>query len=185
MSYDPIVEQYLKAIKPNLSLTHCKAGDVLEPLNSVAEIKETEECDKPFIKVKRKDEDREIFTYMGVPMINEFWPFLNALVRTSNGLIHLEEKEREIASNLAGDVKLFVTPDCTKCPVAAELLYQVAIMNDKVKLEVIDSSVYDELAKKFRVMSVPKVVVNDKAEVPGGFPPDILLKMILKATQGQ
>jgi alkyl hydroperoxide reductase subunit AhpF len=183
MSYDPIVEQYIKAIKPNVRVTHCKAGDILEPLTSAIEVTEKEECDKPFIEVSRKGESRNMFVYKGVPMINEFWPFLNALVRVSNNLVHLEDKEKEMASQLAGNVKLFVTPDCTKCPIAAELLYQVAILNDKVNLEIIDSSVYDDLANKFRVMSVPKIIVNDKTEVPGGFPPDIILKMILKATQ--
>jgi len=185
LSYDPIVEQYLKAIKPNLELIHCKAGDVLEAFERVVEVREVEECQKPFVEVKRKGEDEKLFSYLGVPMINEFWPFLNALVRASNNLIHLEEKEKEMAEKLTGDIKLFVSPDCTKCPVAAELLYQVALANRKVKLQIIDSTVYNDLADKFRVMSVPKIIVNDKTEVPGGFPPDMILKMILRATQSQ
>ncbi|MBW9140479.1 MAG: thioredoxin family protein [Candidatus Aramenus sp.] len=179
MSYDPVIRQYLNAIN-GITIEFCNAEDFVVSLKKEGVTLEAINCEKPTIRVRRGN--RVYFTYRGIPQMNELWPFLNALVRVSNNVVHLDEKEMEMAKVIRGNVKLFVTPDCTKCPLAAELLYQLPIVNDNVDLEVIDVNDYPDLAKKFRVMSVPKIVLNEKAEIPGSFPPHILLKMMAKSS---
>ncbi|BCS94043.1 hypothetical protein L3N51_00385 [Metallosphaera sp. J1] len=182
MSYDSIVKQYVKVLR-NLKISHCKASELISQLSGASiEVEESEGCERPQIQVWSNG--RRHFSYLGIPSMNELWPFLNALVRISTNTVQLDQQELDMAKMVRGNVKLFVTPDCTKCPIAAELLYQVALVNQNVELEIIDSEVYDDLAKKYHVMSVPKIVLNDKTEIPGGFPPNIVLKMLVKSSQG-
>lgn len=178
MSYDEIIKQYSRSIF-GLTIEQCKQLDEL--LNNLSNNNSiiTLDCYKPFIKVKKGD--RTFFTYYGIPVINELWPFLNALARISNNVISLDEEEKKLALQLSGNLKLFVTPECTKCPIAAELLYQVVIVNNKLDLEVIDIGEYTEYMDKYRVLSTPKIIFNEK-EFPGSFPPHILLKMLARST---
>ncbi|MEL9969987.1 MAG: thioredoxin family protein [Metallosphaera sp.] len=181
MSYESIIKQYLKMIG-NLKIKYCKASDFISQLTGAnVSFEERTDCQKPELQVWVNE--RRMFSYMGIPSMNELWPFLNALVRISNNSVQLDPQELELAKSVVGNVKLFVTPDCTKCPIAAELLYQVALVNDKVSLEIIDTETYDEIAKKYHVLSVPKIVLNEKTEIPGGFPPNIVLKMLAKSSQ--
>lgn len=177
MSYDYVIKQYSRKIH-GIIIEQCKQPDEL--LNYLSEnntiIKA--ECEKPFVKIKK--DNRTFFTYYGVPAVNELWPFLNALTRISNNIINLDDEEKNLALQISGNLKLFITPECTKCPIAAELLYQVAILNEKVELEIVDVEAYSEYIERYRVYSTPKIVFNGK-EFPGGFPPRILLKMLAKS----
>lgn len=179
MNYDNVIKQYSKAIH-GLTIEHCRQPEEL--INNLfgSNTLISLNCDKPLIRVKKGQ--RTLFTYYGVPAVNELWPFLNALIRASNGIINLDQEEKNLAIKISGNIKLFVTPQCTKCPIAAELLYQVAILNNKVDLEIIDVEEYEEYIEKYRVLSTPKIVFNGK-EFPGGFPPQILLKMLSKSSQ--
>lgn len=180
MSYDYVISQYINYIR-GLTIEGCKSDEILDYFKDKLNIISKEGCDKPYIKVLKNK--RLYFTYYGIPTENEFWPFLNALVRVSNDTIHLDEKEKELASKIAGNIKLFVTPDCTKCPIAAELLYQLPILNNNINLEIIDVTTYEDLGKKYRVLNVPKIVLNEKVEVPGSFTPIIILKMLAKGSE--
>ncbi|QKQ99223.1 glutaredoxin [Metallosphaera tengchongensis] len=180
MSYDYIIKQYIKMIK-DVKVRHCKATEFLSQLQGASiQIEEDNNCNNPELHVYAAG--RKYFSYYGIPAVNELWPFLNALVRASTGVVQLDQQELEMAKKIRGNIKLFVTQDCTKCPIAAELLYQVALVNQNVTLEVIDSEMYDSLAKQFHVMNVPKIVLNEKTEIPGGFPPNIVLKMLMKSS---
>lgn len=180
MSYDYIVSQYLTYIN-GLTIEGCKAQEILDYFKDKLNIINKEGCDKPYLKVYK--DNKLYFTYYGIPTVNEFWPFLNALVRISNNVVQLDEKEKELVSKISGNIKLFVTPDCTKCPIAAELLYQLPIYNDNVNLEIIDVTTYEDLGKQFRVLNVPKIILNEKVEIPGSFPPTIILKMLVKGIE--
>lgn len=182
MSYDSIISQYSKFIK-GLTIEECKLTDEFSFLENGNNVIKRDDCEKPFVKVSKGE--RAYFIYYGIPSVNEFWPFLNSLVRISNNVVQLEEKEKESVLKIKGNIKLFVTPDCTKCPITAELLYQIPVINNNVFLEIIDVNEYEELGKKYHVLSVPKIVLNDKVEIPGGFPPHIILKMLVKGSEGQ
>ncbi|MEM4885039.1 MAG: thioredoxin family protein, partial [Saccharolobus sp.] len=58
-------------------------------------------------------------------------------------------------------------------------------INHNVSLEVYDVTEYEDVKEKYRVLNVPKIVFNDKVEIPGGFPTTMILKMMLKTVQGK
>jgi len=181
MSYKNIIKSYLSAVKKEVIIQQCKGEELFDEFKDYINVETVSECEKPFVRVKKGD--RVYFTYYGIPVANELWPFLNSLVRISNNLVNLDEKELELARQVKGSIKLFVTPDCTKCPITAEFLYQVSQVNENVKLEVYDVTEYREEGERYRVLSVPKIVFNEKVEIPGTFPSVIILKMMLKTVQ--
>ena len=123
-------------------------------------VKAIEECERPFVRVKAFN--RTLFTYYGVPQVNELLPFLEALEAVKEGRARLEDDELEIAKRVKGEAKLFVTPTCPYCPNYADLLYNVAIANENFYLEVYDVTVYEEMIEKYLVRSTPKLVFNGK-----------------------
>ncbi len=170
MSYDYLLKQYSNYIKPNLEIVTCKSEKLFERMD--IKVKVEEGCEKPYIKVLKNN--RLYFTYYGIPSSYQLWSFMNALVRISNDLVHLNDSEREIASKLKGTIRVHVAPECSRCSAALEVLYQVAIINDQVRLEVID----DE-GKTRDPEELPIIEVDGKVKVKGsGYSPILLLKSL-------
>ncbi|MEM1627078.1 MAG: thioredoxin family protein [Sulfolobaceae archaeon] len=169
---EKLASEYVKDIR-GLTLEGCKSEEFLREFEKGNSIVINRDCEKPYIKIKRGS--RTYFTYYGIPSGNELLPFLNSLIWVVNGSVDLEAK------GISGEVKLFVTPSCTKCPFVAELLYKLALVNDRMSLEIYDAEVYEEEASKFRVLSVPKIIINGK-EIPGSFLTRVLIEMMLRAS---
>lgn len=175
MSYEYLIKQYANYIKSNIELVHCKVKELVDSLK--AKEKEIRECNKPFIKVLK--DDRLYFIYYGIPTGDQLWTFLNALVRISNNIVHLNEMEKKEAMGLNGIIKVYVNAECSRCSAALDTLYQVTLLNDKVKLEVIDVSFYEELMRGFNLEELPVIEVNEKIKVKGsGYSTALLLKSL-------
>jgi glutaredoxin-like protein len=123
--------------------------------------------------------------YYGLPYGYEFQTLLNGLAAVSQGKTGLSEdtkaKLHEIKTPV--NIKVFVTLTCPHCPVAASLAHQFAMENDLVRAEVIDGNEFLEFAKKYTVMGVPKIVINDKVEFVGAVPENMFLQQVLLAVQ--
>ncbi len=57
----------------------------------------------------------------------------------------------------------------------------MAIENPNIIADTVEASEFPELSQRFRVMSVPKIVVNDKTEFVGALPEERYLREVLKA----
>jgi len=123
--------------------------------------------------------------YYGLPYGYEFQTLLNGLAVVSQGKTGLSEETKmklhEIKTPV--NIKVFVTLTCPHCPVAASLAHQFAMENDLIKAEVIDGNAFLEMAKKYTVMGVPKVVINEKVEFVGAVPENVFLQQVLLAAQ--
>ncbi len=58
----------------------------------------------------------------------------------------------------------------------------MAIENEHIIADTVEASEFPQLSQRFRVMSVPKIVVNDKIEFVGALPEERYLKEVMKAT---
>ena len=58
---------------------------------------------------------------------------------------------------------------------------KLAMDNENVTADVVEASEFPELSQKYRVMSVPKIVVNEKTQFVGALPEDRYLKEVMKA----
>jgi glutaredoxin-like protein len=119
----------------------------------------------------------------GIPSGYEFTSLIGAILDVSKGDSGLTPKSREQLRNIdqAVHVQVFVTPTCPYCPTAVRLAHKLAIESEMVWSDMIESNEFVPLAQKYNVMSVPKTVINDKAEITGALTEDILIAHILHA----
>ena len=76
-------------------------------------------------------------------------------------------------------IQVFVTLTCPHCPAAAAVAHKLAIECDLIKADVIESSEFPDLAMKYNVIGVPKIVINEKVEFMGAFNEDLFAEHVL------
>lgn len=57
----------------------------------------------------------------------------------------------------------------------------MALESRRVRTDVVEVQEFPQLAQAYRVMSVPKTVINDKVQFIGAVPEEELLKRVLQA----
>ena len=124
--------------------------------------------DKVPALVVEGSQDRGIRFY-GVPSGYEFNSLLNAFMLVSRGEATLPVVIRVDLDNLDEDIHLqvFVTPNCPHCPSAVKTAHNFAMYSDKVRADMIEISEFPDMAKKYEVMSVPKIVINEEEDFVG------------------
>ncbi len=63
----------------------------------------------------------------------------------------------------------------------ARAAYQLALINPKVRPEVIEVNEFPELAQRYGVRAVPLTVIADRVAIPGAVPERVLVEQLLKA----
>ena len=128
--------------------------------------------------VGKKDYGVRIY---GIPYGYELQTLVEAIVNVSKGTTDLSEKTRSILADVKVPVhiQVFVTLTCPHCPTAAAVAHKLAIESDFVRADVIDSSEFPQLAQKYSVMGVPKIVINEKVEFVGAFSEDLFAEHVL------
>lgn len=121
--------------------------------------------------------------FYGFPYGYEFQTLMEALASVSRGETNLSEqtkqKLREI--KVPVNIKVFTTLTCPHCPAAAAMAHKFAIENSLIRAEAIDAAEFPDLATKYGVMGVPKIVINEKTEFVGAVPEEMFLEQVLKA----
>jgi glutaredoxin-like protein len=121
--------------------------------------------------------------FLGIPGGLEFATLLGSLIDVARGATSLAEGTREALRALAGDVhiRVFVTPSCPFCPRAAMLAHQMAVESARVTADVVEAEEFPELAERYHVQGVPKVVLNETVEFLGAQPEARFLDHVLRA----
>jgi predicted DsbA family dithiol-disulfide isomerase len=65
------------------------------------------------------------------------------------------------------------------------LAQHMAIASDRVTAECIEATEFPELSRRYQVMAVPKIVINDKVQFEGAIPERDFLSAVLRAVDGQ
>ena len=65
------------------------------------------------------------------------------------------------------------------------LAQHMAIASPRVTAECIEANEFPELSQRYRVMAVPKVVINDKLQFEGAVPEGDFLTAVLQAVDGE
>lgn len=66
------------------------------------------------------------------------------------------------------NIKVYVSMDCHMCPDAVAASQRMALLNPGIEAEMIDAFSFPEIQKKFRIMSVPTLIINDETTHVGG-----------------
>ncbi|MEM0480758.1 MAG: thioredoxin family protein [Candidatus Aenigmatarchaeota archaeon] len=121
--------------------------------------------------------------YLGIPSGYEFGAFLEDIIHISKDEVHLKLSTAKIISqiNKKVEIKVFVTPTCPYCPKAVHIAHQFAMLNPNIVAEMIEAIEFEDLANKYEVMAVPKIVINDKVEFEGAVPEEYFAEQVIKA----
>ncbi len=117
----------------------------------------------------------------GIPYGYELQTLIEAILNVSKGTTDLTEQTKSILKEVKNPVhiQVFVSLTCPHCPVAAAVAHKLAIESDMVRADVIDGSEFPQLAMKYNVIGVPKIVINEKIEFMGAFSEDLFAENVL------
>ena len=117
----------------------------------------------PAFRIEREDGSGGNILFHGVPGGHEFNSFVIALYNMAgpgqpvdDGL---QQRIRAIEKDI--NVKVMVSLSCTMCPEVVMGVQRAASLSGRVTGEMIDLMHYPELKKKYKIMSVPCMVIND------------------------
>ena len=120
--------------------------------------------------------------YIGLPAGLEFSTLIRGILQVSKREPSLSEKTIEFLKRIDTpiELKVFVTTSCGYCPSAAVMAYNFALASDYITAKVIDASENPDLAERFQVVGVPKIVINDGlAEFVGAQPENAFLGYVM------
>ncbi len=117
----------------------------------------------------------------GIPYGYELQTLIEAIINVSRGQTDISDKTKHILEDVetAVHIQVFVTLTCPHCPTAAVIAHKLAVECDLVRADVIETSEFPDLAQKYNVIGVPKVVINEKIEFVGAFNEDLFAEHVL------
>jgi len=123
--------------------------------------------------------------FYGIPSGYEFMSLVDAIIDVSTGNTNLTEKTKQVVKTLNAPVhiQVFVTPTCPFCSKAVRLAHQLAVESTYIRADMVESVEFPQLAQRYAVMSVPKVVMNEKIEFVGALPEEHFVEHLLMAAQ--
>jgi glutaredoxin-like protein len=123
--------------------------------------------------------------FYGIPSGYEFSTLVDTIKMVSSGASGLSPDTRRALAKVKHPLKLkvFVTPTCPYCPAAVTLAHQMAVESPLISSEMIESIEFPQLAQKYRVMGVPKTVINEELSLEGAVPEASLLDLVLAASE--
>jgi len=134
----------------------------------------------PAIVVLDKNKtDRDVRFY-GMPNGYEINSFLAAVFEASGVADPIPDdllnKAKEIDKDI--HIQVFVTPSCPHCSGAVVTAHRLAFANSRIKADMVECTTFPELANKYNVSGVPKIVINEKHELVGNQPMTAFLSTI-------
>lgn len=121
--------------------------------------------------------------FHGVPGGHELNSFILAIYNLgSEGQKISEDTLKNIKGiNNKTNIKVCVSLSCHLCPDVVVSAQRIAIENDNVETEMIDISNFKDIKDKFKVMSVPAIIINDEKIYFGAKKIDEIIKLLNKA----
>jgi glutaredoxin-like protein len=118
--------------------------------------------------------------YYGVPAGYEFPVIVEDIIDVSRGATSLPDSIKKRLSEIKKPVHLqiFVSPTCPFCPRAARMAHQLAIESEFIRSDVIEMIEFPYLVQKYRIMSVPHIVINEDTAFTGAQPIEVFIEQI-------
>ena len=126
--------------------------------------RQAQETIAPCVEVCQADGTPTGLAFHGVPSGHEFTSFVLGLYNAAGPGQALDEAIREQIAAITGktDMKILVTLSCTMCPDLVVAAQRIAAANPNVTAHVYDIRYFDNLKNRYKVMSVPCLVVNEE-----------------------
>ncbi len=113
-------------------------------------------------------EDFKNIYFTGIPSGHEFNSFILAILNSQNiGKMPDQALIKRIEKLPSMSLETFMSLSCENCPDVVQAINLIAIINKKIKHNVIDGAVAPDLVEKRKISGVPAVFLNDKMIVSG------------------
>lgn len=141
--------------------------------------KDAQESNPPCVRIYRDGEDTGL-GFHGVPGGHEFTSFVLGLYNAAGPGQPLGEDVIRRIKGIRKEIKLqiMVTLSCTMCPELVAAAQHIAALNEHITAHVYDIHHNESLKKKYQVMSVPCMIVNEKEIFFGKKTIDQLLEIL-------
>ena len=117
----------------------------------------------PCVRLCNKDGTETGLAFHGVPGGHEFSSFVLGIYNAIGPGQSIDDKtiKKIQAINTPTNIKVLVSLSCTMCPDTVISAQHIAAKNKTVTAEIYDIHHFEEIKKKYNVMSVPCIVIND------------------------
>ncbi len=117
----------------------------------------------PFVSICKADGTETGLAFHGVPGGHEFTSFVLGLYNAAGPGQPLDEftKQRIASITDKTDMKILVTLSCTMCPELVAAAQHIAAENPHISAHVYDIHHFEAMRERYKVMSVPCLVIND------------------------
>ncbi|MDD2374931.1 MAG: thioredoxin family protein [Eubacteriales bacterium] len=134
----------------------------------------------PAIALADKDGKDTGIRFYGVPGGYEINSFLSALIEVSGKGAEMPPQIDERVKKIKKDVhiQVFVSLGCPYCPDAVATAHRLALENENIIADMVETSQFPHMAIKYNVSGVPKVIINENHEFTGAQPITAFLDMI-------
>jgi thioredoxin reductase (NADPH) len=118
----------------------------------------------PCVEVCLADGTPTGLAFHGVPSGHEFTSFVLGLYNAAGPGQALDEATKNEIASISNkmDLKILVTLSCTMCPDLVVASQRIAAVNPNITAHVYDIRHFEALKKRYNVMSVPCLVLNDE-----------------------
>ena len=140
-----------------------KLAALTEKLTVMVEDENNEASLSPCVKVFSEDGEDLGISFHGVPGGHEFTSFVLGLYNAAGPGQAVDEGVLKEIENIQKqtNMKILVSLSCTMCPDLVIACQRIATKNKNIRADVYDLQHFEELKKKYNVMSVPCLVIND------------------------
>ena len=121
--------------------------------------------------------------YVGLPSGYEFSSLVEDIMDVSRRSTQVAEEVAKKLETIDKPIRIqvFVTPTCPYCPRAVRTAHKFAILNENITGEMIEAIEFPEWANRWKVMSVPHIVINEKVQFIGAYPDEHFINYVLEA----
>lgn len=117
---------------------------------------------RPHIDICDVKGNKRGFSFYGVPGGHEFNSFVVTMYNAAGPGQPLPQEQKDAINKLnSRDVKVAVTLSCSMCPELVIAAGRLAVENSSMDVSIIDVSYDSELRNKYKIMSVPCLIVDD------------------------
>jgi alkyl hydroperoxide reductase subunit F len=127
------------------------------------------------------DKDYGIRFY-GITAGYEFGSLIEAVVMVSQGESGFDPEIEQLVKLIDEPVHLevMVTLTCPYCPKMVHVAHQMALENDNIRADMVESSEFPQLVQRYEVNGVPRTIINEVPAFEGALPALDAVLAILK-----
>jgi glutaredoxin-like protein len=138
--------------------------------------------DRVPVTVVQSNKDFGVRMY-GIPAGHEFATLLNAIQIVSRAGSELSMQTIEKLKTISKPVhiQVFVTLSCPYCAPAASMAHSMAVENDNITADMVNAQEFPDLAQRYGVFAVPKIVINETVQFEGALEENDFLDKVLES----